>query len=327
MVTAVLLAWAVHGVDPRAVLTHLRQADPWWFAASVLLATATFPLRTTRWRVMLRDPEGKPLPWLPLWDATAVGFMANNLLPARAGELARAYVAQRRAPVRFTTALASVGVERVLDGVMLVTLLMVALARGTLPAGTQVAGVPLSRVAGAAAAVFGTLLVAAVAVAWGPVRWREATSRGAQRILPRGLAARLGTIGTDVLAGVAVLKDPSRLVVVLAWSAAVWCVNAASFAACFHAFGLPLPASSALVLQALVAFGVAIPSSPGFFGPFEALTRVTLGMYGVSADRAITYAVAYHVGGFIPITLLGLSSLSRSHVHWADLRQAESMEA
>lgn len=327
LVTVVLLAWAVHGVDPRAVVAQLRRADARWFVTAIVLATATFPLRTVRWRVMLRDSDGQPLPWLALWDATAVGFMANNLLPARAGEFARAYVARRRTPVRFATALASIGVERVFDGVVLVALFAVALAVPTLPAGSRIAGVSLSRVASGAAAVFGVLLVTALLVVYGPPGWRRVARLAADRVLPAALAARLRHLASDALTGLEVLRSPSRLLVVLAWSVCIWTVNAASFAACFAAFGLPLPATSALILQALVAFGVALPSSPGFFGPFEALTRVTLGLYGVSADRAITYAVAYHVGGFVPITLLGLASLSRSHLRWGELRQAESVRA
>ena len=116
VVTVLLLAWALHGVDARAVLAHMRHADPLLFAAAIALATATFPLRAVRWRVILRDARGAAVPTGPLWHATAVGFMANNLLPARAGEFARAYLANRQLPVRFTTALASIAVERVFDG-------------------------------------------------------------------------------------------------------------------------------------------------------------------------------------------------------------------
>jgi len=80
-------------------------------------------------------------------------------------------------------------------------------------------------------------------------------------------------------------------------------------------------------VQGVIGFGVALPSSPGFFGPFEAATRATLAIYGIGADQAVSYAVGYHVGGFIPITLLGLYSLSRTHVHLGELRRATAQEA
>src|SRR5439155_1563100 len=104
----------------------------------VALATLTFPLRTVRWQLILRDIGGKRFPLLPLWHATAIGFMANNLLPVRAGEFARAYAAQQQLPVRFSTALASVGVERVLDGLLLVGLMMLAIASPAFPRHAQI---------------------------------------------------------------------------------------------------------------------------------------------------------------------------------------------
>src|SRR5213083_2814371 len=157
-VTLALLAWALHDIDPHELVVHLRRADPLLLLAAVALATLTFPLRTLRWQLILRDVGGKRFPLLPLWHATAIGFMANNLLPVRAGEFARAFAAQQALPVRFTTALASVGVERVFDGLMLVGLLTVALAAPSFPHHATIGGMPLSGVATGAAALFGAML-------------------------------------------------------------------------------------------------------------------------------------------------------------------------
>ena len=88
------------------------------------------------------------------------------------------------------------------------------------------------------------------------------------------------------------------------------------------AFDFQTPWSAAYVLQTIIAFGVAVPSSPGYFGPFEIATRATLTAYGVSTAAAVSYAVTYHLTTFIPITLLGLYSLSRAHLHLADLRRS-----
>jgi len=316
----------VHGVDPAAVLEHIRRADPLAFLLTIALATATFPLRTVRWRVIMRDASGRPFPWAPLWRATAVGFMANNLLPARAGEFARAYVANRQLPVRFTTALSSIGVERVFDGLTMVGLLALAMAAPSFPQSAAVGGVALSRIAGWAAALFAAVLLLAVVVVHRPAPWLALFERAAHAVLPARFADPAVRLAAGVVDGLAVLKSPTRLATVIGWSLVLWIVNALSFAACYRAFGLAVPWESALILQALIGFGVAIPSSPGFFGPFEALTRVTLALYGVGADRAVSYAVAYHIGGFVPITLLGLQALSRSRLHLAELRRPAAVD-
>src|SRR5439155_1563101 len=89
-----------------------------------------------------------------------------------------------------------------------------------------------------------------------------------------------------------------------------------------HDFGLAVPPEGALLLQGIIGFGVALPASPGFVGVFEAATRVTLAIYGIDATRAVSYALAYHVSTFLPITLLGLYSLSRLRIHLGELREA-----
>ena len=304
----------------------MRHADPLLFAAAIALTTASFPLRTARWRVILRDAKGLPFAWTPLWHATAVGFMANNLLPGRAGELARAYLANRQLPVRFPTALASIGVERLFDGLVMVALLAAAIAAPSFPRHATIGGATLSQIAFWAAALFGIMLVVAVLVVHRPAPWLRLMTQAFHAVLPARFAERLMRLAEGVIAGLAVLKNPERFARVIAWSLVLWVVNGLSFAVCFRAFGLPVPWTGAFLLQGLIGFGVALPSSPGFFGPFEAVTRITLALYGIGADQAVSYAVAYHIGGFIPITALGLYSLSRTHVRLGELQRVESAE-
>ena len=326
VVTLGLLAWALHGVDARELVGHLRRANLWLMLATIALATLTFPLRALRWRLILRDVGGSRFPLLPLWHATAIGFMANNLLPVRAGEFARAYAAKQALPVRFTTALASVGVERVFDGLMLVGLLAVALAAPSFPHAATIGGTSLAAIARGGAALFGAVLVIALLVVHRPAPWLALLRRVAHALLPGRLADRVTHVAEGLVAGLEVLKSPGRFVGVVAWSLLLWLVNGASFAICFQAFGLPVPAEGALLLQGIIGFGVALPSSPGFVGVFEAATRATLAVYGIGATRAVSYAVGYHLTTFVPITLLGLYSLSRMRLHLAELRAAADVE-
>jgi uncharacterized protein (TIRG00374 family) len=319
-VTVLLLWWTLRDVSFAVVLGHIRAANPLLLLATVVTATLTFPLRAVRWQLILRDASGGRFPLVPLWHAVAVGFMANNLLPARAGEVARAYIAGRQLPVRFTTALASVAVERMLDGLVMVGLMAIAIAAPAFPSQATVFGAPLSRVATGGALLFGAALLVALVVVHRPVPSLTLLDRVARRVLSQRLALRVGRVGEGLVAGLAVLKNPGRFGAVVAWSLVLWLVNAVAFALCFKAFALPVPMSGALLLQGIIGFGVAVPSSPGFFGVFEAATRVTLGIYGIDATRAVSYAVAYHLTTFLPITLLGLWSLSVTHVRIGDLR-------
>ena len=321
-VTVLLLAWALHGISLSQVAAAVRHAHVVWLLASVVTATLTFPLRTIRWQLILRGDDGRRLAFTDLWHAVAIGFMANNLLPARAGEFARAYVASRRLPVRFSTALASVGVERVFDGLIMVAGMALAIAAPSFPAQASVLGTPLSRVATGAAILFGALLGLCLVVVHYPAPWLRLLDRLVHAVLPTRAADRLVRIAEGIIAGLEVLKQPGRFAGVVAWSCVLWAVNAAAFALCFLAFDLPVPPAGALLLQGVIGFGVAVPSSPGFVGVFEAATRLTLSIYAVSPDLAVGYALTYHFTTFIPITILGLVSLSRTRLHLAELRAA-----
>ncbi len=320
-VTILLLAWALHDVRLSQIALHVRHAHVGWLLAAVVTATLTFPLRAVRWQIILRGDDGRRLPLSDLWHAVAIGFMANNLLPARAGEFARAYVASRRLPVRFTTSLASIGVERVFDGLIMVAGMAVAIAAPSFPAHATVLGTPLSRVATGAAVIFGGLLVLSLVVAYYPAPWLRLLDRILHAVLPARWADRLLRIAEGIIAGLEVLKQPGRFAGVVAWSCVLWLVNAASFALCFLAFDLPIPPAGALLLQGVVGFGVAVPASPGYVGVFEAATRLTLSIYAISPELAVGYALTYHATTIIPITILGFISLSRTRLHLAELRE------
>ncbi|HXH63723.1 MAG TPA: lysylphosphatidylglycerol synthase transmembrane domain-containing protein [Gemmatimonadales bacterium] len=322
-ITIASLAWAVQGVRWGEFLSVLRTVQPLYLLGTVILATLTFPLRAARWRVMLRDEQDRPFPWAPLWHSVAIGFMANNILPARAGEVARAYVVKRQLPVRFTTALGTIGVERIFDALLMLGLMALAIAAPSFPKSADVGSVSLARLANGAAVLFGAALVAAFIVALRPAAWVGMIDRIARGVLPTRFAEPAVRAAEGVISGLGVLRRPGRFAALLFWSVVQWLVNAASFALCFRAFGLAVPPEGALLLQGALGFGVAIPSSPGFAGVFEKATQLSLGLYGVAATPALAYALTYHVATFIPITVLGLYSLRRVHLQLRDLRAAD----
>jgi uncharacterized protein (TIRG00374 family) len=321
-ISAALLVWVLHKSNPAKVWTYAQHANGWLLLLTVLFATLTFPVRAIRWRLILRDADGQRFRFTPLWHATTIGFMANNLLPARAGEVARGYVASRQLPVRFTTALASIAVERVFDALIMLALMAVAIAAPSFPAHALVQGRSLTAIAASAAVLFGVMLVIALIVANRPKPFLAAVERLARRLVPVSLADKIVRLLDGIVAGLSVLKSPGRFAGVVFWSLVLWIKNAASFAICFRAFGLDVPLESALLLQGIIGFGVAVPSTPGFLGVFEAATLLTLRLYGVDSSLAVSYALTYHLTTFLPITLLGLWSLSRLHLHLRDLSRA-----
>jgi uncharacterized membrane protein YbhN (UPF0104 family) len=197
-----------------------------------------------------------------------------------------------------------------------------AIAAPSFPAHAHVGGRSLAAIAATTAALFGLLLGIALLVANRPAPWLALLERIARRLLPLRIADHIVLASDGIVAGLSVLKSPGRFAGVVVWSLVLWLKNAAAFAICFRAFGIDIPLEASLLLQGIIGFGVAIPSTPGYGGVFEAATLFTLQLYGVDSSLALAYALTYHLTTFIPITLLGLWSLSRLHIRLGDLRTA-----
>ncbi len=298
-------------------MAHLRNARPGLLLVAVLLATLTFPMRLVRWRLLLRGADGGPLPIVPLWHALAIGFMANNILPFRAGELVRLIAASRLTGARFSAVLSSVAVERIFDGLTVVALLSLSLIASDLPPDAAVGGMSVRHAAQVAGALGAAALVGALLVVLFPL----AAERVVRRLLPAGaLAQRIVGMIEGIRHGLSVLRSPSLLAGTIVWSLVFWLTNALSFYAAFKAFDIPVGFLGALLMQGVLVFGIAVQLTPGFLGQFEAAIVAALALYGVPRDLATSYAIAYHATTFLPIVLLGAWSLARTPVALSDLR-------
>ena len=303
----------MRGLHPGDVLRTVRAAPPVPILLAVVVATLTFPLRALRWRLLLREPDGAPLRGHAAWNGIAIGYAANNLLPFRAGEILRAYAASRLAPVRMSSAFASVAVERVFDALTVVASLGLALLASGMPASVRVGGMALPDVARRVGILTAVAVVGAAVI----LTRTEATGRLITRIIPwPGISTKLIALMQGIRDGLSALRSPARLAAVILWSVVIWAVNALSFQLLFPAFGIEVGYAGAVILQCAIVFGIAVPSSPGFIGVFEAAIVVALALYSVPQEKAVAYALTYHAATFLPITLLGLYSAYRTGLGW-----------
>jgi uncharacterized protein (TIRG00374 family) len=303
-ISVLLLAWSLRGVELAQVAQVLGQSNLLLFILSAAVATTIFPLRALRWRYILW-PVRERLPLGPLWRATAIGMMVNNVIPARAGEIARAFAVSREQPdVRFPAAIASLAIDRVLDAILIIVLLIVAMVDPSFPKDTVIAGQPIRTYAYIATAVASAALVMLFLLAIFPQQFVGVFERIVSRVAPH-FVERLSRLLHSFADGLAVLRRPALMLRVLFWTTIHWLVSGLSFWIGMKAVGIDAPFTAALFVQSLIAIGVAAPAAPGFFGIFEFFGTEGLAIYGISRDLAVSWAIGFHLFSFIPITILG----------------------
>ena len=317
--TIALLWWVFHDVPWHEVQEHLKRTNPWLTALAVTVGTCMFPLRARRWRPIL-DPVAPNLPFSPLWRATAIGMMANNILPARAGELVRAFMLSRLTPVPFSASFASLVVDRAFDAVVVLVLMVLAMFDPQFPANASILGRPATHIAGVGLLLVLALSAALYAIVFFPDRLIKLYELFARRVAPR-FEERGRVMLRSFADGLSVLRHPARFLAVLWWALLHWLVQALAFYIMFFAVGIDAPFSAALFVQGLIVIGVSLPSTPGYFGFFEAAALASLTLYGVSDSLAVAWAVIYHILSLIPITLFGLYYLARTGLKLGELRQ------
>ncbi len=321
LLSVLLLAFTLRGVDFGDVAQALRASSIPLFLLSTIVGTLIFPLRARRWKTIL-SPIDDQIPFGPLWRSTAIGMMVNNVVPARAGELARAFALTRERPsIPFSASFASLAVDRLFDAFVVLTLMLVAMLDPAFPRGERVAGQLVAHWVTLGAMAAALFLVVVYLIVFFPRAIITVYQALARRVAPR-----LEQRGADVLlafaSGLSVLRSPRRFVAVLGWTIAHWVANAFAWWITCKAVGIAVPFSAMFVLQGLIAIGVAVPSAPGFFGVFEALGREGLGLYGVDPTLAVTWAIGFHLLSFIPITVIGAYYFVRLGLHFRDLGTA-----
>lgn len=323
VLSCALLWYVFRTVSISQVWADLQSANWILLVLGTVVATCIFPLRARRWRTIL-EPTAGTIAFGPLWRGTAIGMMMNNVFPFRAGEFARAFSLTRDVPaVRITTSLSSLAVDRIFDAIVLLALMFLAMLDGAFPSGVIVSGATMTQLAMGGIAFVGGLLVVCFTAVVHRVRVLAIVHRIATRITPKH-AAKLVEFADHGIGGLVVLKDARRFLAVLLWATAHWLVNALGLYITIVAFGIDVPFSAALFLQGIVGVGVSVPSSPGYFGIFEAFSAFSLGVYGVSEPNALSWALTYHILSFIPITIMGAIYFMRLGVSLTAIAGAKS---
>ena len=312
-VSAALLVYLFWDVDLRDIAAHLANTSWGYLAASIVLNLLSLWLRAWRWYYLF-PPGAQPA---HLFGALMIGYMGNNLLPLRAGEIVRVYVAARRGH-RFWTTLATVVIERALDGLALGLIVAALFLVVSIPAQYRwPAGVFLS--ADLAAMILIAVLVYAPA-------WCAAMIRALFHAWPWVERRLMDVLGTMSEGSRGVRAGHHGLPILLS-SAGIWLLFVGSVWTALHAAHLDLPFAASWAVLAFLGLGVSLPSSPGFVGVVQAAGVLALALFAVPRTEALSFSLLLHASQFFPVTLVGLAFLLVEHVSLSEATRAAGAPA
>ncbi len=310
-ISIVALLIVIRGVDLAAVADVLATASPAWIAGVAACIFLDILCRTVRWQVLL-----EPIHHVPLVRTLAyllIGYLANNVLPGRLGELVRCHYLGDREGISRSTVLGTIVVERVVDTTVLVAIASAAIlllhVRGV------VASVVLLGIGLAGALV--------VALALALVAHRLPFADRVVAAIERWPAVM--RIAANLRGGLAVASRPRTLAGAIGWSLVAWSATVVAFAAAGQAVGIELTWGQAALLGAGASLATAIPAGPGNVGTFELAAVEIAAVFGVAAEPAFALAILVHAVILVVTSVGGAISLAR--VGWRRTPEREVVSA
>lgn len=277
----------------------------YWILLMVIIYIMGFFIRGMRWHFMLLPI--KKISTRVAMEGVIVGYMANNILPARAGELVRVFFIGNKESISRTSLLGTIFIERIFDGLVIVGILIVSCWFLKF---SDVDKVVINYVIGLSSLIFGIAILFLLLSS----KYREYVEKFVATYLsklPPKLYRPCSSIIVKLLESLKFLRNTNRLLRVFFLSLFIWFIEGLVFFIGFYAFDLPASLLIAYFTFAFVNLGMIIPSAPGGVGIFQGASILALSFFGISSETALSYSIVVHSVMIIPITLLGLLIINR----------------
>lgn len=273
IISLFFLTIALYGLNLHEFLHHLANAQYGWLIPAVCVYGVATWIRSWRWQLMLQPI--RPVSIQRLFPLVTIGYMGNNIYPARAGELLRSYVLRRKEGIAMSASLATVILERLFDGLALLLFIGIALPSAPLP--PELTGLALFL-----SMAFGVVLLVILAIVAQPKTLSSFSGWMINRFVPERWRSPAQCMLNNVITGLMALRKPSTIALIFGLSCLIWLVETCTYWFVMHAFALNIPFPVLMLMAAVVNLFTTIPSTPGHIGVFDApgifiLTRAGLG--------------------------------------------------
>ena len=312
-ISAIFIYFTLPSLHLPEVASAMRSANYWWILPGVAVYFLGLWVRSWRWHYTLR--RIKPVPALRLFPLVCIGYFGNNVYPFRAGEVLRSVVLKKTEDIAITSSLATVFIERVFDGLVMLLFVFVALPFAPMPAEYRRLVVILTLLMLAATAIF----------MWMAIRPRRITAFYAwvaDRALPAAVRLRVDDLFHRFMQGLGSLRSRTDVLMIFGTSVVIWLLETVKYWFVMHAFPFEVSFLVLMLMNGLVNLATTLPSAPGYIGTFDTPGIETLAAFGINRDLAASYTFTLHAALWLPVTLAGAYFFWRHQLHWGDIDKA-----
>ncbi len=316
-ISLIFFYFAFRNLNPEAFWGEIQSLNPLWLILGAAWYFTAVAVISLRWRFLLRSIKSIPLSGM--FPLVCIGYMGNNVYPFRSGEVLRVLLLQRNHQVPVAQAATTAIVERVFDGLVMLTFILVALLF------VDVASPEVRRVATFAAPIFLVAVTVFFLMAARP-DWLRRLVRLFDRFLPGRLRKLVDHLAEEVIRGLEGLRSPADLAGAIISSYVSWMLEASVYWMVSFAFDLGVSYPVMLLVVGVVNLAGLIPASPGQFGVYEFFVSAVLVAVGIGQSQAGAYAIVVHIVIWLPVTLLGFFFLIRQGLGLNTLTRARDLE-
>ncbi len=314
LISAIFLFLAFRGLRPEDFVESLQTVDVPLLVIAALIYFLAVTIIALRWQFLLRAVKFIPL--FPLTQIVAIGYMGNNVYPLRAGEALRVFLLRRNHDVPVARATTTVVVERVFDGLVMLSFILVGILL------VDIQSPEIEAVATFATPIFLIAMAVFFLLASQPNLLRR-LEKAISRLLPAKLGEILDSLSEDIIAGLEGLRSPIYLLGTVASSFVTWGIEAGVYWLVMRAFDMDFGYPVALLVVGTVNLAGLIPASPGQVGVYEFFASAALIGVGVASATATAYAVVVHIVIWLPVTLVGFIFFARQGLGWSTVEKAK----
>ena len=314
LISVLFLYLALRGLQIGEMWEALQGAVYWWLIPGVVVYFMGVWVRSWRWHYLLRPL--KKISTIKMFPIVAIGYMGNNIYPARAGEILRAVILKRREEVAISASLATIIVERVYDGVVMLAFVFLNLPELARLTGESGFVGDIQTLALVGAAAFIGVLVMFLLAAMFPVKAEHFLKWMVNRLIPSRFRDKVLSVIFPFLTGLESLRSPREALMVFLTSVVIWLLETGKYWFVMHAFNFEVSFFALMLMNGIVNLATTIPSAPGYVGTFDAPGIAVLQAYGVNQATAAGYTVVLHVALWLPITALGAIFMAQEGIHW-----------